>query len=432
MALRQNGLRRGSGLQRTGRCILAVLIFALFVSSLARAPVAITLRPGSKAIPASFFGLHIHHATDSTPWPPFPVPAWRLWDIDTAWSHLQPQPDDWEFKSLDKSVELAEQHHAEILLVLGQSPRWAASHPDEPSALAEPGGASAPKDMNVWRHYVRKVANRYKGRIRYYEIWNEANLPGFYSGTVSQMVTLAKEAYKELKEVDQANVVLSPSGMGRGSNIQWLDDFFSQGGGRYCDVIAYHFYVTPAPPEEMLNVIGEVKQVLKRHDIVKPVWDTETGWDMDKKFVDDEERMGYLARAYILAWASGVERLYWYAYDNYNWASLPLTLPGGHTLNPAGKAYSTLQSWLINSQIKSCSGVADGAWSCELITANDSQGWILWSTRDTDSLAPINCCKHVRIRYLDGRTETRNLANGLQVGRAPILVENAPLQRLPT
>jgi len=338
---------------------------------------------------------------------------------------LQPKPHEWNFTLLDKYVDLAERHHTEILLTLGYLPRWAASRPDEASSPGGLGAASNPADIEAWREYVRKVATRYRNRIHVYEIWNEANLPGYYSGTISQMMALAREAYSILKEVDGNNLVVSPSAMGGSSNLRWLDDFLAQGGGEYCDIIGYHFYVTPGPPEAMLNLIAQVKQILDRRHVYKRVWDTETGWASGKQFADDDERMGYLARSYILAWASGIDRLYWYAYDNYNWSTLPLTLPDGRTLNAAGTALENLQSWLVNVRLQSCSHNARGLWTCEIIEQNRMPGLILWSTSQETVPATLSLrFKNPHLHHLNGRTDSWNGHSDLNVGPSPILIDD--------
>ena len=420
-ACKPGGGKRGQMVKSIG-CVFLLLTLLTGPAWQKPAASSIALQPPSQPIPSFFFGLHIHQAGGATPWPPFPVFAWRLWDADVSWTFLQPQRDEWNFKSLDRYSELAGQNHTEIMLTLGYTPRWAASRPDEVSTSGMPGVASPPANIGAWRDYVRTVATRYKGKIHVYEIWNEANLPGYYSGTVSEMVTLAKEAYIVLKEIDSTNIVVSPAVEGGGSSVRWLDDFLSHGGGNYCDVIGHHFYVSPEPPEAMLKDIDEVKQSLKRHRVNKPVWNTESGWFTNKTFVDDEERTGYLARAYLLAWAAGIERFYWYAYDNYL-MSLPLTLPDRRTLNPAGRAYATLQSWLINSRLKSCVRDAGFSWTCVLARPDGSTAWITWTSAKPGTRAvPDGCCRNMEIHYLDGRVESGDRAKSLAVGSAPVLI----------
>src|SRR4051794_8649487 len=85
--------------------------------------------PQRTEIPATFFGMHFHHAGTTTPWPAEPIGAWRLWDAYVAWSDLEPQKNQWQFDTLDRDVAQAKEHHAELLLVLGLSPTWASARP---------------------------------------------------------------------------------------------------------------------------------------------------------------------------------------------------------------------------------------------------------------------------------------------------------------
>ena len=55
-------------------------------------------------------------------------------------------------------------------------------------------------------------------------------------------------------KVDPQAVVVSPPATGF-PGIKWLPEFLSKG-GRYVDVIGYHFYLTPRPPEATLQLVG--------------------------------------------------------------------------------------------------------------------------------------------------------------------------------
>ena len=78
----------------------------------------------------------------------------------------------------------------------------------------------------------------------------------------------------------------------------------SHGGGQYVDVIGYHFYDAPHPPEDMVPLIQKVEQLMAENGAGnKPLWNTETGWPYPKPFPSDDLAAAYLARAYILNWA---------------------------------------------------------------------------------------------------------------------------------
>jgi hypothetical protein len=339
-------------------------------------------------IPRTFFGMHIHQAFDKTPWPDVAVPTWRLWDAQVKWPDLEPSKGQWRFDALDKYVAMAEQHNTEILLPLATTPQWASARPDVKSGWQKPGFTAEPGDMNDWRTYVRQVVTRYKGRIFAYEIWNEPNLQQFWIGNTDQLVAMTKDADDIIKGIDPAALLVSPSAT-TGRGIPWLADFLSKGGGRYVDVIGYHFYVFPHPPETMLPLIEKVKQTMRDNGVEdKPIWDTELGWAEPKPFPSDELAAAYLARSFILSWAAGIQRVYWYAWDNHSWVSIETTGTDNKTVRPAGQAYGTIQKWLLGASMGSCNEYAGQIWTCQLHRGDESQ-WIVWTLDNVGKIFPV-------------------------------------------
>ena len=129
------------------------LVGLLLMSSLGIAVWAVAesdaLRPAAEPIPATFFGMHIHRAPVSTPWPSVPFKAWRLWDTHTTWAQLEPRKGDWDWRMLDRTVDLAQSHGVEVLYTMGRSPRWASARPNDRgrNPNAEPGGMAEPRDL---------------------------------------------------------------------------------------------------------------------------------------------------------------------------------------------------------------------------------------------------------------------------------------------
>lgn len=362
---------------RIARHLLSIILIATLLCSPA---FSTDLQPPKTVIPSTYFGLHIHHLAEPVPsaWPNMPVPAWRLWDAGVRWVELEPNRGRWEFAKLDGYLSLAQQHGTEVLLTLGMSPRWAAAAPkvynnDQP----RPG--APPASMDDWRTYVRTVAERYKGRIRAYEIWNEPNLGDFWSGSMDEMLALTKEASQIIHSVDPNALVVSPSATAE-YGIPWFAEFLKKGGGQYVDVIGFHFYVDPQtrPVEDMIPVIKRVLQVMSENGQAnKPLWNTETGWMAPAKFDSEELAAGFLARAYILSWAAGVQRFYWYAWDN--WAMAIVTYKESeHRVTPAGHAYKVMEQWLAGARMDGCTETADHVWICELERSGKKQR-IVWN-----------------------------------------------------
>jgi hypothetical protein len=381
------------------------------------------LTRSTHTVPSTFFGMHIHFAPKGTPWPVISFGTLRLWDADVIWAALEPRKGKWRFGKLDTNVDLAEAHKTEVLLTLGQSPTWASARPSEPSAY-KPGAAAEPAHIEDWKNYVRTVATRYKGRIHYYEIWNEPNLPGFYSGSIDQMVTLAREAYAILKEVDPAAKVVSPS-VTMAQGIPWLEQYFIKGGATYTDIIGYHFYVFPDPPEAMVPLIRNVRQLMTQYGIVgKPLWNTEAGWTKPKLFSSGSEASAYVARAYILNWAAGVDRFYWYAWDNHAWVTLEMTQTDNKTLKPAGIAYGEVRKWIVGAKLLSCGQDSQGTWLAQITRDNGYKGFIIWSPDKTINFAIPKEYNTTQMKDLTGHTTSVTGGSQLSIGMRPVLLEN--------
>jgi hypothetical protein len=289
------------------RAIGALFLSALLCARPFPAAEGTNLTPPAAPVPQSFFGMHIHRAASTTPWPSVSVAEWRLWDAYVAWPNLEPARNQWRFQMLDRYVALAEQHNVGLLLPLGLSPAWASARPMEKSTY-QPGFAAEPRDSADWRAYVRMVVQRYKGKIAAYEIWNEPNLKQFWSGSVEQMVELTRQASEIIHGVDPQALVVSPAATQR-AGMQWLAEFLAKGGGNFVDVIGYHFYVSPQPPEAIAPLVESVRRIMAQGGAgSKPLWNTEIGWSSPKPFPSQEQAAAYLVRSAIINWAAGVHR----------------------------------------------------------------------------------------------------------------------------
>jgi len=385
-----------------------------------------------------YFGLHIHHADMGTPWPLLKFGSWRLWDAYVSWPHLEPEKGVWKFELLDKYVALASQADVEIVLPLGLCPTWASARPAEPSAYKRPGFAAEPRDMENWRNYVRTVATRYKGKIHIYEIWNEPNLKGFFSGSADQMLDLTREAYSILKSIDPAVTIVSPSVTGDGKHLEWLDSYLAKGGGNFADVIGYHFYVQPRAPEAMKPLIQKVQSILAKHNINKPLWNTETGWVIasDEKTVDPArvnfskdtpilsmtDAAAYVSRALIINWSCGVSRFYWYAWDS---EAMGLIEPETKKMKKAAYAYQKTAQWLVGSTMTGCQVDNDKTWICGLTKKGERKAWLIWNElRERQFIVPedMNVHEYESIVF-DGVKPIRG-GEKIIIGGSPLLLKD--------
>jgi hypothetical protein len=404
----------------------AVLLSLLACLSLPDSGTAVQLRPAARPIPPSFFGMHIHNLIAKsrtgllTPWPNVPIATWRLWDTQVTWPDIEPSRGQWRFDLLDKYMALGEAHNTDILLPLGVTPRWASSQPDEKSGWQQPGLTAPPKDLNDWRDYVRKVATHCKGRIHEYEIWNEPNLKQYWIGTPEQLVELTHEAHDIIKSIDASAIIVSPAAT-TSAGIGWLAEFLGNGGSQYIDVVGYHLYVFPQPPEAIVGLIQRVKETMSNNGASdKPLWCTEMGWLQPKPFPSEDLGAAYLARVYALSWAAGVDRVYWYAWDNHSAVTLEMTTPDNQTPKAAGLAYGIIQQWLLGAQMDWCDKGGDDTWSCQL-ERNGAPQWIVWNASGTKTFK-VPAAWHVSgVASLTGQSQPVS-GSGIQITPSPELL----------
>lgn len=358
-----------------------VLIILLLFSRFACADIFKDASVASNnAISPTYFGIHFGskilpgQTALRAQWPPFSFGTVRLWDAYTRWGDVAPSAGVWKFDRIDAYLALAQPRHAEVLYTLGSTPRWASARPDEPCSYGK-GCAAEPVRMAHWEEYVRRLAQRYRGQIYAYELWNEPNFSdnfpasvqssGFYSGSLAQMVEMARIARKVLDEVDPQALLSSP---GIVNAPILLDQFLAAGGKQYIQAVSYHFYSENA--EHFARQVFEVRSIMKRHGVGHlPLWNTETGVEIQADGFPlsgiatrtHEEAAARMAQMLILGAATGIGRFYYYGWENTR--SGMVTENGQHL--PGYEAMERVQSWLLGARLTGCSTFDRGAVRCD-------------------------------------------------------------------
>lgn len=224
---------------------------------------------------------------------------------DFSWSGVERRPGSWRFDHLDETVDWAEAAGVRILPILDYDVSWA---------------RPAHEHLDQWLEYVRRVVQRYGDRIRYWEVWNEPNLEGFWRDKPDprDYVKLLKATYRTIKQIDPRLVVL----LGGTSGIPWpyLEGVYEAGGKPYFDVMNVHPYRYPASPEERPlydDLVRLRALMLERGDGQKPIWITEMGWPthQGRRGVKESRQAELLARAYLLALHAQVDVIFWYEFQ---------------------------------------------------------------------------------------------------------------------
>lgn len=275
----------------------------------------------------------------------------RLWDSGDVWcAHERAGKGQFDFAATEEKVANFLADGFEVLAVLAYSPTWASRHP-EIGYYCGAGAPFPPRNIEDWRDYCREYMTRFKGRIRYFEVWNEPNTGntvnlerGFFRGTVADYVTLLKVAYETARSVDPGIRIVG--GSGTGDFLSWTEAILAAGAGPYMDVLSFHAYSTPHSPENA-NLEGRLKamkRIMAKHGVAElPLWNTEVGYWQDRRPgarpateaeiiakapkglapnwqaswpyrpITEDDAAAFAVRHYYLNVAAGVEKLFWYS-----------------------------------------------------------------------------------------------------------------------
>lgn len=337
----------------------------------------------ARSQPFDIHFLGMHTLSPTRHWPT--VPFGSLRPAGTTWGFVESQRGAFDWHSVDTWVTQAQAHHVELTYVFLNTPQWASKRPDEKCNRGMNGCAAPPNDQD-WADFVTVLVTRYKGRIASYEMWNEPNANGFFTGSAADMAHMVSIAYPIIKSIDPQAIVLSPAASSTGWPTPydtWLDQFLSAGGGKYVDAIAWHAYAGRAnqpaiPPEDLVNQIRKVRGVLAKHGLSNlPVWDTEGGWGNDSQLPDEQAQASFLVRWYLIQFTYGISRAFWYQWDNPTWGTL---WREGTGETPAAKAYAQMFAWLNGATGSTpCKASAGSVWTCGLYKG-DAKYLIAWST----------------------------------------------------
>src|SRR5580692_9279193 len=188
--------------------------------------------PRSGPVPRSYFGLTVMRSRVTTPFDFGTVRVWDIWP-KPDWNNSNPSAGVYDFSSLDTFLAANNNQSRDVIYTFGRTPQWASSQPTVTNGL-EPGECAPPPNLQDWDNYVRAVVTHAAGRIKYWELWNEPNLPTYYCGDIPTMVLMAKHARQVIKSIDPSAVILSPSATS-GAGPDWLASFLAQGGSTAID-----------------------------------------------------------------------------------------------------------------------------------------------------------------------------------------------------
>ncbi|MDI6910891.1 hypothetical protein [Nocardioides sp.] len=402
-----------------------LMIGTLLVSSPAQA----------QRVSPSFFGMHDANIAGGS-LPAVTVGSVRLWDTGTAWRQIEKRPGRFDFRALDTAVNTALNAGLRPMVVLGQTPRFYASKP-KAAGWYGAGASSMPKNVSAWKRYVTKVAKRYKTSVDY-QIWNEPNVIGFWSGTVGQMAKLTATGSVAInKAAGRKATIVAPSFPLRlKSQQKWFKKYWAAKVGgksvaRMVDVVSANPYpLADQGPEASMKLLAFAKRVLPQQARRKPLWNTEINYGLlggdTAKRIPEATQAAYVARTLLLNAGGSIKRMYWYSWRINGIANTHLVEDDGTTLTRAGRAWQVVRGWIVDTDVTcavTARGQLKGLYTCTARVGADEVRRIYW--KPTGGAVPVTTSNTTTSwTDLDGATTTHVGPLTLTVNNAPVMVSS--------
>lgn len=234
----------------------------------------------------------------------------------------EPYRSAWE--KYDQIIDLADKYGMEVIVRISNPPEWTRA------AGAEPGTFAPPDDPQDFADFVREVVTRYKGRVRYYQLWNEPNIYpewGTYAISPEDYTELLKAGATAAREADPDAVIISgalastinlqpadPPPTNSLSDLIYLQRMYDAGAAPYFDIMATQGYGLWSGPTDdrmqprVLNISHHkfIRDLMVANgDASKPIWIAEMNWnaapeDVEARYgrVTEEQQARYLPLAY--------------------------------------------------------------------------------------------------------------------------------------
>jgi len=295
--------------------------------------------------------------------PNVPVGYVRLWDTQTMWRDLEPSPGNWQWRFLDKQIEMGQILDARVMLVLGGTPAWAGN-----------GAVTAPPKVDSWRNYVKSVCTKYGASISAYEMWNEANLTTFWTGTAEQMAELTKVAFDEIRACNPNALVVAANTTSRatGSFGNFYPDYLAALGklGWPVDAYSVHSYPTASGgADDRLKGIGQFRAMLALAGAPQTrVFDTEVNYGLaglgeTRVDITGANAMTLLSRTYIDSVRYDFDSTFWFVWTKAGDNKLGIQF----TRNTPSErqAWNVTYDWLVGAQFQRCFQTMAGVTVCQ-------------------------------------------------------------------
>ncbi|MGB2939586.1 MAG: hypothetical protein WBD38_04720, partial [Candidatus Dormiibacterota bacterium] len=286
----------------------------------------------------------------------------------SVWSEIEKTKGVYNWSNLDAKVNEVVAHGLSPRVIIdysntlystaGAAKQASMTPPIPPLNIGQPD-FYPPDSPAPFAKWAGLLAERYRGRVQYLEVWNEQNSgfrfwephedPVAYGALLKATYIAVKAVAPEDQvafggtfypaiDIASANaygipIPNDPVAQQLGAPHQGTLTFVANALnadptlGQYFDAMAYHPYRFPyMAPEVNIPIEGSmetsmvaVRALLDAYQLQsKPIWITEVGWpnNIQAYGTSFDKSASYLVRTFATAWAHGIEQVDWYCYGD--------------------------------------------------------------------------------------------------------------------
>lgn len=259
---------------------------------------------------------------------------WVRLGLYFTWEQMEPEQGSWDHQKLtelDTYLNSYRQNNKNILLNICCGAKW----------WPDPGQEGFPNTTNEniaqFANYARKMAQAANGRVKYYEIWNEPNVGGFWNRWFESVdgsfyVKLVQAASQAIKQVQpDAKIILG--GTDGYETWAWVDNVLENNILDYIDVWAVHPYRRPSRISSYISDLNVLKNKIKPYQAGRPLefWATEMAfpsvgvdpWPNDENGdrtysepIDEVIQSYLLAQTILLSLDNNFDKFFWWNFQD--------------------------------------------------------------------------------------------------------------------
>ena len=225
-----------------------------------------------------------------------------------SWGQVEPARGQYNWGKYDSCITAESENGISVDDIFHDCPSW---------ARADHAVNRFPDDLRDAYNFARTLAEHYRGKVKTWEVWNEAD-GGFSVDMADQYAAFLKACYLGFKSADPDLKVAQVSMAGPAGLYE--DNLFQNDTQDYFDIYNYHVYANPSLYPQRAE--GHFATMRKYGVGGKPVWVTEAGiflHEVNNELTPEEARVqaDFIPKSYAMSLANGSAKHFFFVFPHY-------------------------------------------------------------------------------------------------------------------